>query len=410
MKKRSMLTAAMMGLMVSSSMAASILDAHKAVVQTIFTDMPSSTFAPVNNFPQSMVLQDSGAVNSTAAWKANRRAWFVSQDGVNPFSMDPNEAFELTMDQKLETNVPLNPRRAEAGLFLRIPIIEGWYSDVQYIITPDGEVAAFGAPCAFYSFTASDGESYTLGSTVRLGFRYFKDVDGMYYIQWRFKDKWSSKVRLEGEAQGLPHDFTTQGWYEYDWNDNGTVKHLIPIIGSYIQLVSQDNITNNTKLTCSNVWIDPYPAVSGTVTLGGVSTDGTGDALSIEVRNPGSTTALQTANATVQPGGHYAFKPTVADGTYDIAIKGSTHLRKVLKNVTIDTTGTTGVNVTLPWNGDADGDNQVTVFDYSILSDSFDKSVGDAGYNAAADFDRDGSITVFDYSLLSDAFDKSGDD
>ncbi len=71
------------------------------------------------------------------------------------------------------------------------------------------------------------------------------------------------------------------------------------------------------------------------------------------------------------------------------------------------------------WYGDADDDNSITVFDYGVLSDYFDKSeadtdwftVGDNGSAPVdADFDDDGAITVFDYGILSDNFDKSGED
>ncbi|MBS1707057.1 MAG: hypothetical protein JST40_14425 [Armatimonadetes bacterium] len=68
-------------------------------------------------------------------------------------------------------------------------------------------------------------------------------------------------------------------------------------------------------------------------------------------------------------------------------------------------------------NGDVDFDNQVTVFDYWILSDYFDMISSDAnwlmvGSNGArpvdADLDGDGAVTVFDYLIISDNFDKMG--
>ncbi len=76
-----------------------------------------------------------------------------------------------------------------------------------------------------------------------------------------------------------------------------------------------------------------------------------------------------------------------------------------------------GVNMTLML-GDIDGDDTVTVFDYGVLSDYFDKSNSDADWYtvggngfapADADLDGDGAITVFDYGYISDNFDKNGD-
>lgn len=61
-------------------------------------------------------------------------------------------------------------------------------------------------------------------------------------------------------------------------------------------------------------------------------------------------------------------------------------------------------------NGDVDGDNQVTVFDYDRLSAAFDARPGDAQWDPAADLDGDGQVTVFDYDLLSASFDAVGDE
>ena len=61
-------------------------------------------------------------------------------------------------------------------------------------------------------------------------------------------------------------------------------------------------------------------------------------------------------------------------------------------------------------NGDADGDNAITVFDYDLLSTAFDTTAGDPNWNELADFDGDGSVTVFDYDILSDNFDLAGDE
>lgn len=79
------------------------------------------------------------------------------------------------------------------------------------------------------------------------------------------------------------------------------------------------------------------------------------------------------------------------------------------KNVNISST--TGANIgtysLLP--GDTDLDNVVTIFDYIRISDAFDKSYGDAGYDYYADIDEDGVISIFDYILMSDHFDEAGD-
>lgn len=58
--------------------------------------------------------------------------------------------------------------------------------------------------------------------------------------------------------------------------------------------------------------------------------------------------------------------------------------------------------------GDADGDNEVSVFDYDALSQAFDSRPGTPEWNPAVDFNGDGVISVADYDLLSQAFDLVG--
>ncbi len=59
-------------------------------------------------------------------------------------------------------------------------------------------------------------------------------------------------------------------------------------------------------------------------------------------------------------------------------------------------------------NGDVDGDDRVTIFDYIGISESFDTSTGQSGFNGAADLDRDGTISIFDYIIMGSNFDRVG--
>ncbi len=156
-------------------------------------------------------------------------------------------------------------------------------------------------------------------------------------------------------------------------------------------------------------------AVSGKVTLENFDVSPAGQVVKFELVD-GSNNVVETANATLDANGNYTFQ-TSKQGSYKVAAKGSHWLRKLSSSVTIGASGASNVNLSLK-NGDIDGDNSITVFDYSVLSDYFDKSSSDADWNTvggngfapnAADLDGDGSITVFDYSILSDNFDLSGD-
>ena len=125
----------------------------------------------------------------------------------------------------------------------------------------------------------------------------------------------------------------------------------------------------------------------------------------VEIRAPGSTTALETHPVTLAADGTFSFDTALAAGTYDISVKASHWLRKTLGSVAL----TGPVEVALI-NGDIDGDNSVTVFDYDALSTGFDSTAGGAGWNVEADLDGDGAVTVFDYDILSTNFDLTGNE
>ena len=60
-------------------------------------------------------------------------------------------------------------------------------------------------------------------------------------------------------------------------------------------------------------------------------------------------------------------------------------------------------------NGDVDEDNEVSIFDYIILSQNFGRVVRGIGTDPNADLDGDGEVTIFDYIILSQNFGLEGD-
>jgi len=149
--------------------------------------------------------------------------------------------------------------------------------------------------------------------------------------------------------------------------------------------------------------------IQGAVTLESFGGNRTTIPVVIEVRNPGSTLAVRTFNATLNSSGGFTipYATPITPGTYDISAKASHWLRQTLTNQTITKFGALSLKFTLI-NGDIDGDNAITVFDYDLLSQAFDSVAGDATWNAMADLDGDGAVTVFDYDILSTNFDLTG--
>ncbi len=167
------------------------------------------------------------------------------------------------------------------------------------------------------------------------------------------------------------------------------------------------------------IWVDNLRngedtggTITGTLDLGGVdATWASGRTFNWELRD--GATVVQSG--TFSPDSSFNFSITTsATGTHDLYIIGKPFLGKLTPSVAV---GATGVTVTMK-NGDIDGDNAVTVFDYGVLSDYFDKSSADSDWNtvgangstpADADIDGDGSVSVFDYGIISDDFDLVGD-
>lgn len=145
--------------------------------------------------------------------------------------------------------------------------------------------------------------------------------------------------------------------------------------------------------------------VSGEVDLQDYSADPTDTPVTIEIRNPGETTPLET-QIVLLDGNVYAFS-TTREGTFDIAAKASHWLRQTRTGIAI--TGDVTVNFSLV-NGDVDGDNEVTLFDFGQLVAAFGSMPGDSGWNPNADLDGDEEVTLFDFGILVRNFGMIGDD
>lgn len=106
-------------------------------------------------------------------------------------------------------------------------------------------------------------------------------------------------------------------------------------------------------------------------------------------------------------GGEYAFLTNRPSGeVVQVGAKGSHWLRR-------------GVFATIPdhvlnvdfslINGDGDGDNEVGIGDYAMLSFAYGSEPGDANYLEAVDFNGDLAVDIADYAILSSNFGISGD-
>ena len=147
---------------------------------------------------------------------------------------------------------------------------------------------------------------------------------------------------------------------------------------------------------------NPHPMAFVTVTLG----DWTGGA--VPVRWAWSANGVELASGTDTPDAVGQLDLMVPQtGPLVLSVRAA-HWLTSAHAVTVSSTDLSGLTLNLR-NGDIDGDNAVTVFDYDRLSQAFDSAPGGLGWDADADLDGDGAVTVFDYDILSRNFDEVGE-
>ena len=119
---------------------------------------------------------------------------------------------------------------------------------------------------------------------------------------------------------------------------------------------------------------------------------------------------LQTGEATevvdtLDASGNFTLTGLLNDD-YQIGVRGHNTLRTI-QQVTIGSEHTT-VDFGMLRGGDSNGDNAVTLIDFSLLVNTFGRCVGDVGFNTRSDFNGDDCVTLIDFSILRSNFGVSG--
>lgn len=214
----------------------------------VFNDDVDSTFTSVNNYPASVVLSDLNVDGDSDGGFANRHLWEMSADGGTTSFLFGNDTFFAT---SMDVNISLpsgasNTPRKEAGYILRTQI----GGEGQFIVNSDaGEVVAFGGPLPFYSFNASNGLSYTTGTTIRLGMTYFLDpIDNLRKVIYSANGVNSPALAFTNTEQGIIGNAT---------------------LGGYVQVpIAPNDPSNGVIGTFSNVTITPVPEPATMAALG----------------------------------------------------------------------------------------------------------------------------------------------
>lgn len=146
--------------------------------------------------------------------------------------------------------------------------------------------------------------------------------------------------------------------------------------------------------------------VHAAVTPGDFDGDAAQVPITFGIRNPGETTSLETHVVNPDSTGAYKFTTSLS-GTFGVAAKASHWLRQVIPNVAL--VGSVTLDFSLV-NGDINGDNEVTLFDFGRLVSAFGSMPSDSNWNPDADLDGDLEVTLFDFGVLVRNFGLIGDE
>jgi hypothetical protein len=119
----------------------------------------------------------------------------------------------------------------------------------------------------------------------------------------------------------------------------------------------------------------------------------------LEFRTPYTLNVVATYNATLDATGNYSI-PSLPSGGYDVSLKFGTWLRQTLCGVYIGGLSTADFTLT---NGDASGDNAVTLTDLAIVLSNY----GTPGPDG--DLDHSGLVSLTDLGVVLLSFGMRGD-
>ena len=163
--------------------------------------------------------------------------------------------------------------------------------------------------------------------------------------------------------------------------------------------LTDDGFIDMDTVTIAN----DLPAVTGNITLEECFVQSQN--LTFEFRPTNGLPAF-TRIVHTDSNGHYR-TPNVPASTYNVAVKGSKWLQKVIP-LTVEDNREALLDVTL-LTGDIVENNAVDLDDLGALSLAFDTQEGDASYDPQADLNCDGLVNLDDLGLLSLHFDEVGD-
>ncbi|GMV90032.1 MAG: hypothetical protein AMXMBFR81_29620, partial [Chthonomonas sp.] len=153
-------------------------------------------------------------------------------------------------------------------------------------------------------------------------------------------------------------------------------------------------------------WLTRGRPVGGMVTLQDYVGEKTSVPVTIELRQPGTTTRVDGQVVFLSASGAFTFNTELV-GTFDIVARAPRFLRARATNVVIGEQGVANLSFSLI-NGDVNGDNTVSIQDFLLVRQAFGSSAGGPAWNPNADLNGDGSVGIADFLILRRNFGRQG--
>jgi hypothetical protein len=149
------------------------------------------------------------------------------------------------------------------------------------------------------------------------------------------------------------------------------------------------------------------PWAEGSVSLQDYVGDKTATPITVELRNPGQTTPLETHTVFLDGSGRFSI-PTNLTGTFDIACRGAHWLRRTVHNVAVNDSspGTAAFSLI---NGDSFRDNRINGSDLTAISAAWRTTPGMPKWNPNADLNGDNRVNGSDWTIASKNWRVAGD-